>query len=329
MQSIERFIKIKEVEHPKVVLIVGCVGLFLNIISAAFLHGKYRGTSVSLYIVTNRSEHHDHDHGHSHNGHTHLASNSDHTPHEEGHSHHSMTSFELSGDSHVTHMHHTANLGPSGIDLGIMGVLIHLVGDALNNIAVIVAAVVIMLLHSPSRFYADPALSLFIALTIMATAVPLILRSGKILLESVPPGVTLDNVEHDLESIPGIKNVHDLHVWRLDQKRAIASAHVVVDPDESLRGFMNKVKTVRECLHAYGVHNATLQPELATVTSNEGGGESPTTNTGQFPLENRTITTTSESNPIGLNLRLRQRAGRAAKCELSCGSRCEPLTCCS
>jgi zinc transporter 1 len=55
--------------------------------------------------------------------------------------------------------------------------------------------------------------------------------------------------------------VHELHVWRLDQSKAVASAHIVVsDPD--VADFMVKAKTIRECLHAYGIHSATLQPEL-------------------------------------------------------------------
>jgi zinc transporter 1 len=55
--------------------------------------------------------------------------------------------------------------------------------------------------------------------------------------------------------------VHELHVWRLDQTKAVASAHLVVsDPD--VAAFMARARTVGECLHAYGIHSATLQPEL-------------------------------------------------------------------
>ena len=62
--------------------------------------------------------------------------------------------------------------------------------------------------------------------------------------------------------IPGVESVHELHVWRLDQKKSIASAHIVVsDPD--VASFVDKAKTIRECLHAYGIHSTTLQPELA------------------------------------------------------------------
>jgi len=57
--------------------------------------------------------------------------------------------------------------------LGILGVLVHVVGDALNNVGVIIAALVIWLAKPDSRFYADPGVSLAIALMIIASSLPL------------------------------------------------------------------------------------------------------------------------------------------------------------
>ncbi|GME33782.1 putative cation diffusion facilitator 1 protein [Neofusicoccum parvum] len=237
LQSIERFISLQHVNNPLIVLIVGSVGLTLNIITAAFLHE------------------HDHDHGHGGHSHGHDGAGE----HTDG--------MELpEGQTHAEHIHRTAQLKPPGYDLGMVGVIVHVLGDAFNNIAVIVAALVIWLVKSDARFYADPALSTVIALMILASAIPLTKRSGTILLQSAPPGVRLDDVKHDLEMIPGVRSVHELHVWRLDQKKAIASAHVVVG-EESLSTFMQKAQTVSECLHAYGIHSATLQPELAAPSA--------------------------------------------------------------
>lgn len=101
LQSIERFISIERVQNPKLVLIIGCVGLFLNIISALFLHE------------------HDHDHG--------SAGNSD----EE-----SMSTTP----THENHLHLIAKPKRHGMDLGILGVLIHVIGDAINNIGVIISS---------------------------------------------------------------------------------------------------------------------------------------------------------------------------------------------
>ena len=100
-----------------------------------------------------------------------------------------------------------------------MGVLIHVMGDAINNVGTIIAALVIWLTKSDSRFYADPGVSLCIALLILTSAVPLsklstvcpslrrlmrcttVKSSGSILLESVPFGINIDDVQHDLEMV--------------------------------------------------------------------------------------------------------------------------------
>ncbi|KAK3213648.1 hypothetical protein GRF29_28g505512, partial [Pseudopithomyces chartarum] len=243
LQSIERFVDIKEVENPKIVLIVGCVGLALNLISGIFLHEHDHGDG--------------HGHGHSH-GHAHEHS-SEHT-----HSHDEETahSHELSSTEHSEHEHHKLLDSKPHRDLGMLGALIHVLGDAFNNIGVIISALVIWLTNSPKRFYIDPAISLYIALMILGTAIPLTRRSGTILLEAAPEGVILENVKKDLESIPGVLAVHELHVWRLNQTKSLASAHVVVR-DTDVKEFMGRAKVISECLHAYGIHSATLQPELA------------------------------------------------------------------
>lgn len=90
------------------------------------------------------------------------------------------------------------------------------------------------------------------------------MSSGRILLESAPTGVNVDEIRKDLEELPGIASVHELHVWRLDQQKTIASVHVVTDRP-SVAGFMEQAQQVGECLHAYGVHSFTVQPERTAL----------------------------------------------------------------
>ncbi|PVH93364.1 cation efflux protein/ zinc transporter-like protein [Periconia macrospinosa] len=272
LQSIERFISIEAVERPMLILIIGSVGLGLNLISALFLH----------------------EHDHSHGGHSHGT--------EESATHTSPSSLP-SPSSHASHHHASLTNAPSrGMDLGIAGVLLHVCGDVINNIGVIISAVIIWRTNSPKRYYADPAVSLFIAFMIFLSAIPLTKRSGNILLQSAPPGVKLDLLKHDLESIPGVQSVHELHVWQLDQKKSVATAHVVV-AEAALQSFMEKRKVLGECLHAYGIHSATLQPELAA--------------SGRSSME--TVTADPATSPARWD---------KAKCGVTCGTLCEPLKCC-
>jgi zinc transporter 1 len=255
-------------------LIVGCVGLFLNIISALFLY-----------------EHgHDHNHGSSINA----------------------DEENLSSTlSHVSHKHIVAKPKKHGMDLGVLGVLVHVIGDAINNIGVIISAVVIWFVNPDSRFYADPAASLLIAIMILLTAVPLTKRSGRILLQSAPLGVKLEDIRYDLEAIPGVLSVHELHVWRLDQKKAIASAHVVVsDPD--IASFMEIAKIFSQCLHAYGVHSATLQPELAK----------PPDVAGELDATKNEVT-------LGMTSDSSTARPSVDQCGIPCGTLCGDLKCCN
>ena len=184
-----------------------------------------------------------------------------------------------------------------------MGALLHVLSDALNNIGVIVAALIILLTDSPRRFYADPAAGLAISLMILLSALPLVRHSGEILLQSAPRGVDLRDIKHDLETVPGVASVHELHVWRLDQYKAVATAHVVVeDPAATVAAFMETARTIGECLHAYGVHSATLQPELAGPVPSPPGGEGTGTGGGSG----------------------------AAPCQIVCGKgMCDHLMCCN
>jgi zinc transporter 1 len=82
-----------------------------------------------------------------------------------------------------------------------MGVLVHVISDALNNIGVIIAALVIWLANYDARFYADPGVSIGISLMIFLSAIPLVKTSGTILLQSAPIGVDLGDIKHDIEKV--------------------------------------------------------------------------------------------------------------------------------
>lgn len=82
-----------------------------------------------------------------------------------------------------------------------LGAMLHVVGDALNNVGVIVAAVVIWFSTSPARFYADPAVGMAISLMILLSSLPLVKGSGEILLQSAPEGVSVADIKHDIEKV--------------------------------------------------------------------------------------------------------------------------------
>ncbi|KAH7167593.1 cation efflux protein [Fusarium sp. MPI-SDFR-AT-0072] len=247
LQAVERFVHLTRVQQPFLIMIVGCVGLALNILVLSFLH--------------------EHDHEHDHQG-GRRHSHDDRQQNQEtiGPLTNEAISESMTGLAHIpmnhhNHRHTTVSVKSPGRDLGMLGVFIHVLGDAINNIGVIIVAVLVWQLKGEGRYYADPAVGVFISLMILLSAIPLVKKSGAILLQTAPKGVDPEDVKHDIEMIPGIKSVHELHIWRLDQRKFVASAHIVVD-SRTVQGFADKAKIIVECLHAYGVHSATLQPEV-------------------------------------------------------------------
>ncbi|KAL8932997.1 MAG: hypothetical protein Q9216_006572, partial [Gyalolechia sp. 2 TL-2023] len=116
--------------------------------------------------------------------------------------------------------------GHSHGDLNMRGVFLHVMGDALGNIGVIGSALIIWLTSWSWRYYADPAISLVITVIILGSAIPLCKAASRILLQAVPPGISVDDIKTDIEELPEIISCHHLHVWQLSDTKMVASLHI-------------------------------------------------------------------------------------------------------
>ena len=105
---------------------------------------------------------------------------------------------------HDTH-HHSKPAKVGGLghgNLNMRGVFLHVLGDALGNIGVIITALFIWWTDYEWRFYADPVVSLVITMIIFSSALPLVKSASLILLQGVPRGISLDDVKEDLLQVP-------------------------------------------------------------------------------------------------------------------------------
>lgn len=236
----------------------------LNIISAAFVHDHGHGG-----------------HGHSHGKHEHSHSNSDEEEgllsrhshdddHEHSHSHSHNDENSHDNENSLHHMHNHVRLpppiDPHG-DLGMFGVFVHVVGDAINNIGVIIVGVLILKLKSENRFYADPAASLIISIIIFASAIPLTLKTARILLEVAPKYLDLQAIESDLLSLPNVVSIHDHHIWHLSQTDLLATLHVRVPSSLTLTQWHTVEREMRQCLAGFGISHVTIEVEADDVAS--------------------------------------------------------------
>jgi solute carrier family 30 (zinc transporter), member 1 len=178
---------------------------------------------------------------------------------------------ELPRSWHADHNHNKPkkpekSAGHNHGDMGMRAMVLHVIGDALGNVGVIASALIIWLTPWSGRFYADPAVSLFITLIILWSTVPLTAATAKILLQATPDHLDVNDIKEDIEDIPGIISCHHVHIWQLSDSQIIASMHIQVEFPINDEGgserYMEVAKQARECLHAYGIHSATIQPEF-------------------------------------------------------------------
>lgn len=189
-----------------------------------------------------------------------------HLEHQKGHPEHRHDSWHL-GHKHAQPKAEDGKdgHGHSHGDLNMRGVFLHVMGDALGNIGVIASALLIWLTSWSWRFYFDPAISLVITVIILGSAIPLCKAASRILLQAVPVGLSVDDIREDIEELPGVISCHHLHVWQLSDTQLVASLHIQVDCEikgEGSASYMHLARQVRRCLHEYGIHSSTIQPEF-------------------------------------------------------------------
>jgi cobalt-zinc-cadmium efflux system protein len=110
-------------------------------------------------------------------------------------------------------------------DLNLRAVFIHNLGDALSNVAIVVGALIIRRTGQP---IIDPILAFLIAGMILWTGAGIIIDSTNILLESLPKGMSLNNVAGAILKVPGVREVHDVHIWSLGSETHALSCHVQI-----------------------------------------------------------------------------------------------------
>ena len=133
--------------------------------------------------------------------------------------------------------------------------VLHLGGDAVGALAIIAYALVIM---AGGPAVADPAASLLIAVLLAIAGLRLLGRIVHLLSEGVPTGVSLDAVGAALHAIPGVRGVHDLHVWGIAEDLPVVTAHLEASLGADRRRLL---LAATEGLRRIGVGHATLQVE--------------------------------------------------------------------
>jgi cobalt-zinc-cadmium efflux system protein len=138
------------------------------------------------------------------------------------------------------------------------GVFLHVLGDFIGSIGVMVTAALHLMSLSPIRRYVDPLFSLLIVMILVHGSLKLFLRTAFIVVEKCPESVNSDDVLEELLTIDGVIAVHDLHIWELSKDRGLAMVHVVVKSRDCESEVLCKVQNV---MIAHEIHSTTIQIE--------------------------------------------------------------------
>lgn len=143
-------------------------------------------------------------------------------------------------------------------DLNMRAAFLHVVGDAFGSVAAFASGLVILL---TGWNVADPLASLFIAAIVGLGAFRVLRRSLRILAEGAPEGLDPQKIALRMAALPGVRDVHDLHLWTIGPGFPALSAHVVVE-SRSMAEADLLASSLRQLLREeFGIHHATLQLE--------------------------------------------------------------------
>ena len=170
-------------------------------------------------------------------------------------------------------------------NMNMHGIFLHVLGDALGSVGVIISALIVEFCEGDWRFYVDPITSILITTIIVLSTIPLLKSACYILLQGVPRSIPIDIIKGDILALDGVLDIHEFHVWQLSDTKTVASIHILVgqasfekyrhksisSPDKTsasgpkllARDYMEIAGDVKRLLHSYGIHSTTVQPEFS------------------------------------------------------------------
>lgn len=143
-------------------------------------------------------------------------------------------------------------------NLNVRSAVLHMLGDAIASAGVIIAAAIMLVTH---RYIIDPILSVAIAILIAFGAWRIVRQTLKILMEGTPSNVNFQQICTELKSLPGIRDVHDVHVWSITSGKNALSCHAVLDGDLTVRDSQAVLRDAEHCLLHLGIGHVTIQIE--------------------------------------------------------------------
>ena len=161
---------------------------------------------------------------------------------------------------------------PGGHDLNLRAAYIHLVGDALGSIGVIVTGIVIV---TTGWRYADPLVGVLIGIFLVVSSWSVLRDSTLVLLEATPRGLDAEVIGRAIAAQPGVVEVHDLHVWQITSGFPSLSAHVLVREGDDCHGIRRATEHMLRGAIRDHAHDAAGRPRAHARAAHDLPGHAP------------------------------------------------------
>lgn len=140
-------------------------------------------------------------------------------------------------------------------DLNVKGAYLHMAADTLVSVGVLVAGLII---RQTGWYIIDPIIGIIIAIVILISTWDLLHDSIRLSLDGVPVGIDSEKVKELISQIPGVKDIHHMHIWAISTTENALTAHIVIDNLNNMESLKHEIKhTLEHC----NIHHATLEFE--------------------------------------------------------------------
>jgi cobalt-zinc-cadmium efflux system protein len=136
---------------------------------------------------------------------------------------------------------------------------LHLFTDMMTSVAVLIGGFAIKYL---GWYWIDGVLSICIAIYLVFGSWGIFYESIRIFMQFTPSHINIEEIARQMSSLQGVKNMHHVHVWQLDDRELMLEAHIDLDEDYTISHFENILEQVDKILEQYDIHHFNIQPEL-------------------------------------------------------------------
>ncbi len=143
--------------------------------------------------------------------------------------------------------------------LNIKSSYLHLLSDVVTSFAVLLGGLAMKYF---SIFYLDGIITIIIAIYLIFSSWKLFIKSIKVLMQFTPENILTEDICKKISAIKGIKNIHHIHIWQLNDNEIHFESHIDLEEDINISSFEEKLKIIIDILKEFGITHYNIQPEF-------------------------------------------------------------------